>query len=84
VSAVTGLTTIVAGVPGPVAVLQVTATVAVAVNVVACIVLAHSVSAINPPNANGIFLLDTDKSIEDLPSFGVCSTTWPGGSRHDR
>jgi hypothetical protein len=61
--AVAGFTTIVPVVPGPVAVLQVTATVAVAVNVVACIVPAQIVRAIKPPNANALLLVDTDKSI---------------------
>jgi len=70
VSATVGLTMMFAAVPGPVAVLHVTATVAVTVNVVACIELAHIVSANKLPNAAAILFLETDKSIEDLPSLG--------------
>jgi hypothetical protein len=71
VSAVAGLTMIVPGAPGPVEVLQVTATVAVTVKVDARIVLAHIVSAISPPRAKAPRFFNTDKSIED-PFFIWC------------
>jgi hypothetical protein len=72
---VLGFTRMFAGVPGPVAVLQVTATDAVTVKVVAFMAPAPRVSASSATNALAPWLFNTDKSMEDRPC--------PKGFLHD-
>ena len=72
---VVGFTRMFAGVPGPVAVLQVTATDAVTVKVVAFMAPAPRVSASSATNALAPWLFNTDKSMEDRPC--------PKGFLHD-
>jgi hypothetical protein len=64
-----GLIVIVAALPGPVAVLQVTATGDVAVSTLARMVPAPMVKANNPPRASDVRFLRIDVSTEDLPFF---------------
>src|SRR4051812_44011729 len=67
VRAVAGLTTILAGAPGPVVVLQLTATVAVAVSrLAACPVPAQIVNPSSAPKARRPWFLNTDKSIRTI------------------
>jgi len=64
-----GLTVMVAALPGPVAVLQLTTTGDVAVSTLACIAPAPTVKASNPPRARDVRFLRIDVSTEDLPFF---------------
>src|SRR3954468_22478071 len=74
--AVTGFTTMLAGAPGPALVLQVTATVAVAVSrFAACIVPAQIVSPSSAPKARKPWFFNTDESIRTILFLEVFSTT---------
>src|ERR1035438_1699549 len=75
---------------GPVTVEQVTPATGIAATfatsvfvsrVVACMLPAQTVKATNPPSASVLRLLNTDKSMEDLPFPGVFSTTSRGGDQ---
>jgi hypothetical protein len=69
-----GLTVIVAALPGPVAVLQLTVTGDVAVSTLACIAPAPTVKASKPAMARGVRFLRIDVSKGGPSFFGKSST----------